>query len=884
MKLLVICTLALLILHLRSDAGGSTPLTDLGDLSGWEGLGADPGLTYKGMPAGKWDQGKHARVQTERIPHDWSGSSGLKFALHSNKATGDDLMLVLGSETPESEGPDYFSLRICLDWTGWKEFVVPLNELSRSRAPAGFDKIDSIMFSAEGWNCEPDPEVVLHIADLELINVEGPGISDAELFNLLDLERPGLEKVKAAVDSATLEAAKHELAEYLRRREKPAWKWDWRARPRHDSRPEGVDTADADRILSREMLSVGVWHKFEGEIDWNLNPIDYREWPWQLNRHPAWVSLGRAYWATGEEKYAQEFVYQLLDWAKKCPVPRHSSGNSSYTWRTIETGIRAGQTWMEIYHRFLTSPSFSHEAVIVMLKSFVEHARHLMRWPTGGNWLAMEANGLMHVGVMFPEFKEASEWHRTAADRLYVELDRQVYPDGAQIELTTGYHQVSLSNFVLAWEIAHLNDAPVPDDYIAKVRKMYDYDLRASMPDGTLPGLNDAGRTNIKPSLEQALKFYPERRDYEWVATQGQRGEKPTVGSIALPFAGQLIMRSGWEKDDLYLLMDAGPFGYGHQHEDALSIVVYAHGRYHLVDAGNYPYDSSEWRRYVLSTRGHNTIMVDGLDQHRRGKPREEYVVSKPLPNGWAAGDSFDYASGAYTSGYGPQNEVKVAHTRHIFFARPEYWIVTDFLNPADGKPHRYESMFHLDADEVVVDERTKSARTANRDAGNLAIIPPADDGLRVRVVSGQEEPVVQGWILKSGYTMRTLPTAVFEREQSGPASFLYVLYPTSPGVECPISRMEPLLLSPSDDTVGAAIHFADGRIDYFVQARKAGAKLRFLDFETDAAATYVRVEDGEVVKACLAGGTKLMRRGQAIPAEARPIEDLSKTKVRHKF
>ena len=43
---------------------------------------------------------------------------------------------------------------------------------------------------------------------------------------------------------------------------------------------------------------------------------------------------------------------------------------------------------------------------------------------------------------------------------LYEELDEQVYPDGAQIELSSGYHQVSLRNFVMALAIARLNDLP----------------------------------------------------------------------------------------------------------------------------------------------------------------------------------------------------------------------------------------------------------------------------------------------------------------------------------------------------------------------------------------------------------------------------------------
>ncbi|MDI6828376.1 MAG: alginate lyase family protein, partial [Armatimonadota bacterium] len=758
------------------------------------------------------------------------------------------------------------------------------NELGRSRKPAGFNKIDSIMFTAEGWNMKPHPDAVLHIADLRLTDRGGPWTTDLELFESLDLDLHGLERVKAALNSGNIELAKHELAEYFRKREKPIWNIDPHSRPRHASRPSGVNTQEADLNLKRNVISVDVRHQFEGDIDWNLNPIDYREWPWQLNRHRGWVELSRAYWDTGEEKYAEEFVRQFLHWARTCPSPKYTSGNQTYTWRTIESGIRAGQTWMEIYHRFLTSPSFSDEALIIMLKLFAEHAQQLMKYPTGGNWLAMEANGLMHVGVIFPEFKEAKEWRKTAVERLYRELDRQVYPEGAQIELSSGYHQVSLINFRMAWEIARKNDIPMPNDYMAKLQKMYDYNLLASMPDGCLPGLNDGNRTNIRAHLREALQYFPERKDYEWVATEGKQGTKPSVGSIALPFAGQLIMRSGWKKDDLYLMMDAGPFGYGHQHEDKLSIVIYSHGKYHLVDPGNYPYDSSKWRRYIITTPSHNTIMVDGQGQHRAGKSREQYVVSKPLPNKWITSDSFDYASGVYDEGYGQNNEIKVTHTRSIFFVKPEYWIITDFLKPDDERSHCYESIFHLDAEGVNFDESKKSVITNNKEASNLAIIPLVDENLQVTIVSGQEDPV-QGWIPAGGYSVRPVPTPIFVKELKGPIWFLYVFYPTKAGEMCPIKVIEPLKVytERGNEAIGVAIRFNDDMTDYFVQAN--GAKtIKFLDFETDGEATFIRTKDGSVVKSCLAGGSKLIRRGKSISAEVKEIQNLSETQIRHNF
>ena len=883
MRLLAICILLSLGLTARV-LSAKLDLSDLSDVSGWEGLIPDPALTYNGSPAPKWDQAKAGSISTDRIPHDWVRFNCLEFALHSNKATGGSIMLILASEQPQSDGADYFAKTIKLDWTGWRSFTIPFTDLAIARCPVGLGAIGSVLFTASGWDLTPDPSVVLHVADLRLGQMPSPAISDAELFAMLDLDRVGLEKARTAVTSGDLRAAQHEFAQYLRQRDKPVWKSDWRNEPKRADDPSKVDTAAADRVMARVLWSCYHYHRYESEINWALNPINYREWPWQLNRHGDWVRLADAYRLTGDEKYAREFVFQLTDWLRKCPAPTDCSGNASYTWRTIEAGIRAGQTWMDVFHKFLVSPSFTDEAVVGMVKSFAEHARHLSKNPTTGNWLAMEMNGLMHVGVMFPEFRESAEWRRLAMEKTYEELGRQVYPDGAQIELSTGYHQVSLGNFIAAWDIARRNDVPVPDDFMAKIQRMYDYDLLASMPGGSLPGLNDSGRTSIGGSLRQALVFYPDRKDYEWIASGGKSGTKPSAGSIALPFSGQLVMRSGWEKDDRYLLMDAGPFGYGHQHEDALSFVIYSHGRYHLVDPGNYPYDSSEWRKYVLSTRAHNTIMVDGQDQQRRGKPnRDDYVISRPLPNRWVAGEGLDYAAGTYEEGYGPGREIAATHARHIFFVKPEYWIVTDFLSPNDDKVHRYDSMFHLDTPSVKADDAAKRVVTQNSDS-NLAIIPLADDGLSLQVISGQGKPIVQGWMPAGGYDVRPIPTPTFSREQSGPASFVYVFYPTAAGAECPIASVEKLAVSGADQAAGITIRFADGRTDHFVQAAKSGKRLRFDDFETDGQAAHVRVGKDGTVKGLVAGGTGIRRGGKPVDSEAKPIEDLSKTDVRHRF
>jgi hypothetical protein len=468
----------------------------------------------------------------------------------------------------------------------------------------------------------------------------GPRLSDAEFFSLLDFSRPELAGVQRAAAKSDWPAARHALAEYMRMRPSPHWEIN----PQSIGRTLDADETEADKALEHRFNSLEIEWQFGKSIDWAFNPTTQpgskwprnHEWTWQFNRHLQWVALARAFYATGDEKYAREFVAELGSWVHDCPVPLGKVQNGFFSpWRTIEAGIRAGTTWPQIFPRVLGAKSFDDAALVQMLKSFVDHAEYLMKFHTGGNWLTMEANGLYSIGALFPEFKDAKLWRDTAIGRLDHELDFQVYPDGAQIELAPGYHGVALASFMGPVKLMAITGFQPPKDYLPKMEKMFSYFLYSMQPDGRTPPLNDSGAVSIGKALGQGAVFFPWRQDFLWIATKGREGRSPPETSHVFPYAGQFIMRSGWDTNARWLCMDGGPFGYGHQHEDKLSIILTAYGRPLLVEGGTYTYDASEWRSYVVSSRAHNLVLVDGLDQNRRSEPRSTYVVTKPLPQVW---------------------------------------------------------------------------------------------------------------------------------------------------------------------------------------------------------------------------------------------------------
>jgi hypothetical protein len=616
-------------------------------------------------------------------------------------------------------------------------------------------------------------------------------------------------------------------------------------------------TEAADRIVAHEFQFVGCPPFNVGpEIKWNEDPFDYEQWAIALNRHSHWLTLGAAYAGTKDEKYAREFAAQLRSWLGAMPVhlgahwvegPFDDAGKASLS---LDAGIRMGQTWFPAFCHFLQSPSFTDGDLAAMLGSFRDHALYLMdpqHFKAGSNWGAMEANGLLHIGCMLPEFTEAATWRDTALRRLHSELDNQVYPDGAQMELTPGYHGVTLSNLLGAVEVARRCSVQLPADFETKLERMFDYYACIADPAGRTPPLNDSGAGGIGGWLQKGLAVFPERADWRYLLTDGKEGTPPPYTSVRLPYAGWHMMRSGWDKDACYLMMDAGPFGTGHQHEDKLSILVHAFGRPLIVEPGTYSYDRSQWREYVLSTRGHNTVMVDGLDQRHRSHP-ESFKSAKPVDTTWVTTDSFDFAAASYTLGYGREENVPVDHRRSILFAKPRLWLVVDELHAKDDKPHKYESLFHLDAPSASADNATGVVVTQHPAGANLALIPVQFDGWQVDLVEGQEKPVVQGWLPTGKHNvLRPVPTAVYHRTASGEARIAYLLAPLREGEPIPSVTVLPTEGASAVGSFAARIHGADGARFTVLWNGKPGTELRAGGLSTSSRVALC-AEDGKLL------------------------------------
>ena len=656
---------------------------------------------------------------------------------------------------------------------------------------AGYKKqIEPLLaFTGDDFNLEKS------ILQLTYPIFEGPVTDDAMFFDALNLDHPGLEAVKADVAAKDYETAKKDYVKYLKTREHPKWVFDWRKVRDPAKRIPDYDRGPADKVASNLLSSCGIPHQFGDTIDWSINPapLEYVEWTYQLSRHPFWVTLGQAYQATGDEKYAQAFVRQMRSWVTTNPLPDNSANVNWSRWRTIETGIRTLNAWPASFYYFLDSPSFDDESIVMMVKSFHEHGLHLRAYPQRNNWLTMEMNGLFHVGVLFPEFKESEEWCRYASKRLYEEEQIQIYPDGAQVELAPGYHGVTLHNILGIYDVAKVNDYPLPEAFVPGLENAYNFYLNICMPDGCMPALNDSGWGNARKMLSEGFSYFPERTDFDYVATEGKSGTAPAFTSVWMPWAGWYVMRSGWDSEALHAHFEVGPFSPAHSHEDKLSFLLNAYGKRLLTECGTYAYDTSQWRAYALSARSHNVTRVDGKDQNRRrlsGLDPIRYNRT-PMTNRWITNERFDFGEGWYDEGFGDDQDSTVTQYRALVFVKDRYWLMFDVYTPADDATHDYQSWFHFNSTRCQTDAGLGAVRTDDPDQPNLAIVPLGYRPVETRVICGQEDPEVQGWVHLKDYGCDPVATPVFQFSAGGQCVMPYLFYPLKAGESLPVQSVK---------------------------------------------------------------------------------------------
>jgi hypothetical protein len=193
------------------------------------------------------------------------------------------------------------------------------------------------------------------------------------------------------------------------------------------------------------------------------------------------------------------------------------------------------------------------------------------------------------------------------------------------------------------------------------------------------------------------------------------------------------------------MCFDVGTLGMAHVHQDKLNINIFKGSQELIYDDGGGQYEISDARKYALSGYGHNTVLVDGLPQNRKGP----LFTDEPIDAGWVTNDAFDYAQGVYDDTFGGAMIKPATHKREVRFCKPDFFVVSDTLTSVDGSAHDYEALFHLDTTKVKAIPEYKNAVISDFGKEYEVVIIPLDDesaNVELKTVSAVTEPQMQGW------------------------------------------------------------------------------------------------------------------------------------------
>jgi len=497
---------------------------------------------------------------------------------------------------------------------------------------------------------------------------------DIKVFELLDLELASLKKVKVAVDKGSYDKAAIELLIYYRNR-------------MHIKHPE-VNSNEKQSWLGKkisatnqEKANKGMEHLFfihKGygyldygkDIDWDFWPIKDNEIRWQVNRMYWWIPMGEMYWATGDEKYAKEWIFQFRDWVNDNPLGL-SKENDRFAWRPLETSRRL-QDQTTMFNFFLNSKHFTPQFLIEFLKNYyIQAERVSANYTKIGNHRLFQAQRMIYAGGFFQEFKNARRWRKEGVDILTKEMEIQVLDDGFHFEMSQHYHLGAIETFLRGLQMAQLCnlEGEFSEEYLQTIKKMIYANLNVSFPDLTYPMFGDAWKTTTKGLTKKFKEWhaiFPEDQIIKYYATKGKFGEKPRFLSERLSTTGFTSFRNGWGMQSTALIMRAGiAGGWFHTQPDNGTFELWYKGVNLMPDAGCYVYGGEkeilDMRNWYRQSSIHQTLTLNDEDILVDGKKLK-----------WEVSENLDYIV------YENLSYKDLKHRRSVFFVDKTFFVIVD--------------------------------------------------------------------------------------------------------------------------------------------------------------------------------------------------------------
>ena len=502
-------------------------------------------------------------------------------------------------------------------------------------------------------------------------------ISDASFFESLRPGHPGLDEVGTAADSGRFDDAFDAWWRHFLSRSTPV-------NPFAGSMDELRPRVASNRGLADTILNGGRRRFGQVEIDFSL-PVAFNAWFGDQSKYGfhylGWMDcLTRAALDTGDERYIETYLEIFRQWY----ATRHEivgARRMHPVFYELGLSVRSHRFVNFLYAVQLLEMDYllSTDHIRRFFKSFLGAGRWLTLEQNAkgyreGNWQVHGISALLLIGFLIPEFGESEAFRAVGARYLEQHMEKDYYADGGHSERCYSYGSGCLRHLEEATRLSEANPELVPPltlDWRERTSNAYAWFLKMMGPGGEMPGINDGGFMDGTGLLKQANAFTGDaaylRPIQHKLSADDPAPREPGFNSVRVESSEFCVMRSGWEPEDAYLLVNHGQWPGGHSHMGILDINLYAFGIPLVAEVSRFgPYDAP-WDMYFRSEQAHNHVVVEGAPS-ARPEIRGEHVE-------FGSTGSWDYFSGrhrAYEASAG------VVIERRILFFKPWGFLVSD--------------------------------------------------------------------------------------------------------------------------------------------------------------------------------------------------------------
>jgi hypothetical protein len=431
-------------------------------------------------------------------------------------------------------------------------------------------------------------------------------------------------------------------------------------------------------------------------------------------------TLGFVYQITGEAQYGRAGAELLAAAGRGLPPDEPPVGPRAFAGARgdILRAMAVGYDWL-----YTTMAEDERAAVAAMMQRYVQNL--LTEAESGRAWwvpnhnfigVAIGASGVASLALAERFPGQAPDWTARCAKLIEGWLNNGFEEQGAYGEGVL-YAAYGLDNALLFMDA--LKRAGGPDLLTNPRLKRVPHFLAQSLLPGeaVYDARNDSSYAGIGgPQLLRLAAEGDGLAKWLWLNTGGPDSQRPytvlwanhvepvdpvTAGEPwAAHFAGRglVCFRTGWEREDVMLSIESGPFFKGtHNQADKGHFALYGKGGRWAIDSG---YGNNQEPEGKAQTVAHNCVLIDGQGQALSGAG----LGTSGRVLDYQATEHLGYALCDETEAYQHNNRgtpgVALARAhRHCFFVRPAdgvpaYALIVDDI-AVDGAEHDYDWLLH---------------------------------------------------------------------------------------------------------------------------------------------------------------------------------------------